>query len=93
MGAVNCQKYAALCQSFDVGSYPTVRMVSAKYNLHQDAHGAGNAGPAALAEWAAAVRREWAWLFANADVTALTVASFERDGGWRLCVCMCVSAR
>ena len=76
VGAVNCLKEAELCQSYDIRHYPSIRMVSARLGMHQDAHAVANSGVDAIAAWALAVRREWTWLFAMAELAELTGETF-----------------
>ncbi len=76
VGAVNCLKEAELCQSYDIRHYPSLRMVSARLGMHQDAHAVANSGPDAIAAWALEVRREWVWLFGTADLTELNGETF-----------------
>jgi thiol-disulfide isomerase/thioredoxin len=76
VGAVNCLKEAELCQSYDIRHYPSIRMVSARLGMHQDAHAVANSGVDAIAAWALEVRREWVWLFGAAELAELNGETF-----------------
>jgi thiol-disulfide isomerase/thioredoxin len=76
VGAINCLKHAAFCASFDIRAYPSIRMVSARHGMHQDAHTISMNGPDPIIEWVTNVQREWLWLFANANIAELDSESF-----------------
>ena len=67
VGAVNCHKWAALCQRFDVRAYPSVRMVGA--GMNNDAPpGQDLANVEAMKAWVLETAGEWRWLFAAANI-------------------------
>jgi thiol-disulfide isomerase/thioredoxin len=76
VGAINCHKHAALCSSFDVRSYPSIRMASGALGLHQDGHAVSTAGLPAIVAWALSVLDEWRWLFSHARLAELDAPVF-----------------
>jgi len=76
VGAINCLKHAAFCATFDIRAYPSIRMVSARHSMHQDAHSIPLNSPEPLVEWVLGVQREWTWLFSNANIAELDSESF-----------------
>jgi thiol-disulfide isomerase/thioredoxin len=67
VGAVNCHKWPAVCQRFDVRAYPSVRMVGAGMNNDappgQDLHNVEG-----MKAWVLETAVEWRWLFAAANL-------------------------
>ena len=70
VGAVNCHKWASLCQRFDVRAYPSVRIVGAGMN-NDSPQGMDLANVEGMKAWVLEVAAEWRWLFASANIVAV----------------------
>ena len=79
VGVVNCVSESALCQaSFNVRSYPTLRLVNVAQGMMQEFAGASAAEAPVIAAWVRTIAREWRWLWAHSDVRRIaSAAEFE----------------
>ena len=67
VGAVNCHKWPALCQRFDVRAYPSVRVVGA--GMNNDAPpGQDLQNVEGMKAWVLETAAEWRWLFSAANM-------------------------